>query len=128
MDPDSAEKIEAFIQTLHDIKSLKSPFTLVTHYKLYFQTVHANKSHFKILDDPSGNSFVENPKAPLVDPALTITHYSRNKEQDHLVGIYEEELKEIVEEDETQGKSVSSFLFVVLAQFSSICLFGFRRW
>jgi len=28
----------------------------------------------------------------------------RNKEQDHLVGIYEEELKEIAEEDEEEGK------------------------
>jgi hypothetical protein len=41
--------------------------------------------------------------APLVDPALTTTHYERNKEQNHLVGIFEEELKEIKEEEETQG-------------------------
>lgn len=60
-----------------------------------------------MIDDPSGNSFVENLKAPLVDPALTTTHYERNKEQDHLVGIYEDELKQIKEEDETeQGKDL----------------------
>lgn len=41
--------------------------------------------------------------APLVDPALTTTHYERNKEQNHLVGIFEEELKEIKEEEETEG-------------------------
>lgn len=40
--------------------------------------------------------------APHVDPALTITHFERNKEQDHLVGIYEEELKEIKEEEEEE--------------------------
>ncbi len=53
----------------------------------------------QVIDDPSGNSYVENVNAPLVDPALTTTHYERNKEQDHLVGIYEEELNEINKEE-----------------------------
>nr|CAG4637037.1 EOG090X06TU [Ceriodaphnia reticulata]SVE72958.1 EOG090X06TU [Ceriodaphnia reticulata] len=79
LDPDSAEKIDAFIQVLIETKTLKKPFTIV-------------------IDDPSGNSYVENVNAPLVDPALTTTYYERNKEQDHLVGIYEEELNEIKEE------------------------------
>nr|CAG4647076.1 EOG090X06TU [Megafenestra aurita]SVE92411.1 EOG090X06TU [Megafenestra aurita] len=83
LDPDSAQKIEAFIEVLIETKSLKKQFTIM-------------------IDDPSGNSFVENLKAPLVDPALTTTHYERNKEQDHLVGIYEDELKQIKEEDETE--------------------------
>nr|CAG4634805.1 EOG090X06TU [Alona affinis] len=81
VDPESAEKIDAFIKVLLDLKNLKRSFTI-------------------ILDDPSGNSFVENPNAPQMDPALTATHYVRSKEQDHLVGIYEEELKEIAEEEE----------------------------
>nr|SVE75146.1 EOG090X06TU [Daphnia dolichocephala] len=84
MDPDSAEKIEAFIQVLIDTKKCEKPFTL-------------------IVDDPSGNSFVENLNAPLADPALMITHFERNKEQDHLVGIYEEELKKIKEEEEEES-------------------------
>nr|SVE74204.1 EOG090X06TU [Daphnia barbata] len=83
LDPDSAEKIEAFVQVLVDMKKCEKPFTL-------------------IVDDPSGNSFVENLNAPLVDPALMITHFERNKEQNHLVGIYEEELKEIREEEEEE--------------------------
>lgn len=57
----------------------------------------------KVLDDPSGNSFIENLNAPKVDPALSVSHYTRNKDQDHLVGIYEEELKEIKEEEEPEG-------------------------
>nr|SVE80747.1 EOG090X06TU [Daphnia magna] len=86
LDPESAEKIEAFIQVLIDTKKCEKPFTL-------------------IIDDPSGNSFVENLNAPHVDPALTITHFERNKEQDHLVGIYEEELKEIKEEEEEEEET-----------------------
>nr|SVE76406.1 EOG090X06TU [Daphnia longispina] len=84
LDSDSAEKIEAFIQVLTDTKKCEKPFTIV-------------------IDDPSGNSFVENLNAPLVDPALTTTQYERNKEQNHLVGIFEEELKEIKEEEETEA-------------------------
>ena len=56
-----------------------------------------------MIDDPSGNSHVENLNAPLVDPSLTTNHYQRNKEQDHLVGIFEEELKEIAAESEGEG-------------------------
>ena len=56
---------------------------------------------------------MENPNAPAADPSLSITHYLRNKEQDHLVGIYEEELKEIAEEDEEghyfQNNAICSF-------------------
>nr|SVE73578.1 EOG090X06TU [Daphnia atkinsoni] len=81
LDPESAEKIDAFIQVLVDTKTCKKPFTI-------------------IIDDPSGNSFVENLNAPLADSALTITHFERNKQQDHLVGIYEEELEEIKKEEE----------------------------
>ena len=59
-----------------------------------------------MIDDPSGNSHIENLNAPLVDPSLHTNHYQRDKEQDHLIGIYEEELKEIVEEDEEEGSSL----------------------
>jgi hypothetical protein len=48
--------------------------------------------------------------APLVDPALTTTHYERNKEQNHLVGIYEEELKEIKEEEEEEQEETQGIL------------------
>ncbi|GAU97610.1 hypothetical protein RvY_08879-2 [Ramazzottius varieornatus] len=40
-----------------------------------------------VIDDPSGNSFVENPHAPNPDPGLTIRTYARNQELDELVGI-----------------------------------------
>ncbi|XP_018418241.1 PREDICTED: zinc finger protein ZPR1, partial [Nanorana parkeri] len=63
-----ANKIDAFIAKLQSLKDGETPFTF-------------------LLDDPSGNSFVENPFAPQKDENLTVTHYRRSKEQDSLLGI-----------------------------------------
>jgi len=40
-----------------------------------------------IIDDPAGNSFVENPFAPTTDPNLTVKYYSRTPEQDKSLGL-----------------------------------------
>eukprot|EP00903_Cladosiphon_okamuranus_P005534 g5511.t1 len=40
-----------------------------------------------VVDDPSGNSFVENPSAPNRDIALTTTHYTRTAQQDLFLGL-----------------------------------------
>ncbi|CAN0260409.1 unnamed protein product, partial [Laminaria digitata] len=40
-----------------------------------------------VVDDPSGNSFVENPSAPNKDPALTTVHYTRTATQDMSLGL-----------------------------------------
>ncbi|XP_030077867.1 zinc finger protein ZPR1 isoform X1 [Microcaecilia unicolor] len=68
MDQDIAAKIEAFIVKLRFLKEVASPFTF-------------------ILDDPSGNSFVENPNAPQKDEALTVTYYKRSFQQDSILGL-----------------------------------------
>ena len=41
----------------------------------------------QILDDPSGNSFIENRLAPDVDPFLSMDRYSRTNEQEVQLGI-----------------------------------------
>ncbi|XP_077775462.1 zinc finger protein ZPR1 isoform X2 [Podarcis muralis] len=73
--PDVAEKIEEFICKLKRLKDVESAFTF-------------------ILDDPSGNSFVENPHAPQRDEALVVTHYRRTAQQAALLGIEADEPKE----------------------------------
>ncbi len=40
-----------------------------------------------VLDDPAGNSFVENPNAPLRDPCLTLRNYIRTAAQDEALGL-----------------------------------------
>merc|ERR1711977_724125 len=62
MQPEIAEKIDECIATLTKYRSGEIPFTL-------------------ILDDTSGNSFIENPFAPDEDPALTMEHFVRTKQQ-----------------------------------------------
>ncbi|NXD42660.1 ZPR1 protein, partial [Copsychus sechellarum] len=68
MDKEVARKIDEFIGKLRQLKEVNSPFTF-------------------ILDDPSGNSFVENPRAPQRDEALVVTHYRRSPQQAAVLGL-----------------------------------------
>ncbi|XP_070815741.1 zinc finger protein ZPR1 [Chaetodon trifascialis] len=67
-DPEVAEKIDEFIQKLRKLKEVESEFTLV-------------------IEDPSGNSFVENPVAPQKDEALTVSWFKRTAQQDIQLGL-----------------------------------------
>lgn len=62
VDPQSAEAIDQFLVKLKACATGDLSFTLV-------------------LDDPAGNSFIENPFAPAPDPSLTIKFYDRTPEQ-----------------------------------------------
>ena len=42
---------------------------------------------FQQLDDPSGNSFIENPVAPKADPNLSRSYFMRTLEQDQVLGL-----------------------------------------
>lgn len=58
--------------------------------------------HFTVvLDDPAGNSYIENPCAPAHDPKMTIKHYNRTPEQNLAIGLNETEpiSQEITDED-----------------------------
>lgn len=65
--PSEAESIDAYIDRLRQLKELKTPFRL-------------------ILEDISGNSFIENPLAPSTDHQLKTSHFSRSQEQNELLG------------------------------------------
>ncbi|NXE93592.1 ZPR1 protein, partial [Menura novaehollandiae] len=67
-DKEVAGKIDEFIAKLRQLKEVNSPFTF-------------------ILDDPSGNSFVENPHAPQRDEALMVAHYRRSPQQCAMLGL-----------------------------------------
>uniref|UniRef100_A0A4W4G0V9 Zinc finger protein ZPR1 n=1 Tax=Electrophorus electricus TaxID=8005 RepID=A0A4W4G0V9_ELEEL len=71
-DPDVANKLDQFIQRLKKLKDVEEEFTL-------------------IIDDPSGNSFIENPFAPQKDQALSVSHYKRTPEQNAALGIQDYE-------------------------------------
>lgn len=40
-----------------------------------------------ILDDPSGDSFIENPNAPAKDPKMSVNFYKRTPEQNEMLGL-----------------------------------------
>ncbi|XP_028052052.1 zinc finger protein ZPR1-like isoform X1 [Camellia sinensis] len=67
VDPQSAESIDRFLPKLRACAKGESPFTI-------------------ILDDPAGNSFIENPFAPSPDPSSTIKFYERTPEQQASLG------------------------------------------
>ncbi|XP_042538835.1 zinc finger protein ZPR1 isoform X3 [Dipodomys spectabilis] len=80
-----AERIDEFIVKLKELKQVASPFTL-------------------IIDDPSGNSFVENPHAPRKDDDLVVTHYSRTLQQAEMLGLQAEAPEEKPEEEDLRNE------------------------
>ncbi|KAL7089665.1 hypothetical protein ACP275_13G198100 [Erythranthe tilingii] len=67
VDPKTAEAIDEFLIKLKACATGNSHFTF-------------------ILDDPTGNSFIENPYAPSQDPTLTIKFYDRTPEEHAALG------------------------------------------
>ncbi|KAF8709849.1 hypothetical protein HU200_029562 [Digitaria exilis] len=67
VDPQKAEAIDQFLVKLRSLGSGEAAFTF-------------------ILDDPAGNSFIENPHAPSSDPLLSVRFYERTREQQAALG------------------------------------------
>jgi ZPR1 zinc finger protein len=89
-DPAGADAVDAFLERLRAVRSGEAlPFTL-------------------ILDDPSGNSFLENVHAPRPDPALRVRHYVRSVEQSHAMGMYAESAGVGVSGVDDEGNPLSS--------------------
>merc|ERR1719410_1909584 len=90
LDPDGAEQIDKFVARIQDTLRLAEPFTLE-------------------IDDPTGNSFIENPHAPAADPGREVNNYQRSDKQNHQLGLYSQEelqtaedpvLQRVTEEEE----------------------------
>ncbi|CAG9577699.1 unnamed protein product [Danaus chrysippus] len=69
--PEHAQQIDEFVTKLEELKSLQKTWTL-------------------IIEDITGNCFVENPEAPKKDPRCVRTDFKRSKEDDIKLGIYTE--------------------------------------
>lgn len=67
-DPVTAQKIDEYIDNLKEYRDFKKlPFTF-------------------IVEDPSGNSFVQNPSAPTRDHYCKMTKWIRSKEEYEIMG------------------------------------------
>ena len=84
VDPDTALKIDEFIEKLERMcEGEDMPY------------------HFKI-DDPSGNSYIQNPHAPANDVYVTTTNYKRSKKQLAEMGFVDND--QVDDEEEAKGE------------------------
>ncbi|KAK9528551.1 hypothetical protein VZT92_012704 [Zoarces viviparus] len=97
-DPEVAEKIDGFIRKLRELKEVEEEFTLV-------------------IEDPSGNSFVENPTAPQKDEALTVSHFKRTAQHDMQLGLRADD---DLEDEAPAGNDIDAMRDEVLA-FNTNC-------
>eukprot|EP00271_Cylindrocystis_brebissonii_P001142 TRINITY_DN11448_c0_g1_i1.p1 TRINITY_DN11448_c0_g1~~TRINITY_DN11448_c0_g1_i1.p1 ORF type:complete len:547 (-),score=112.32 TRINITY_DN11448_c0_g1_i1:507-2075(-) len=67
VDPELAERLDGFLAQLDACAGGERSFTM-------------------LLDDPAGNSFIQNPLAPAPDPLLTAEHYTRTPQQTEALG------------------------------------------
>ncbi|XP_073324326.1 zinc finger protein ZPR1 [Pagrus major] len=91
--PEVADKIDEFIQKLKKLKEVENEFTVV-------------------IEDPSGNSFVENPVAPQKDEALAVSRFKRTVEQDIKLGLKAED--DLGEDEEPAGNDLEAMRSEVL--------------
>ncbi|XP_042365419.1 zinc finger protein ZPR1 [Plectropomus leopardus] len=96
-DAEVADRIEEFIQKLKKLKEVDEEFTVV-------------------IEDPSGNSFVENPVAPQKDEALTVSFFNRTIQQDVQLGLRADDALD----EEPAGNSIEDMRNEVLA-FNTNC-------
>ncbi|CAH2064773.1 unnamed protein product, partial [Iphiclides podalirius] len=89
--PDAAAQIDAFVLRLQALKNIERPWTL-------------------LLEDISGNCFVENPEAPSKDPRCDRTDFPRTKEQDHALGVFtHEEVSATTNGDASEIPEIGSY-------------------
>jgi zinc finger protein len=72
--PETAEQINQFINKLQILKNVDEPFII-------------------LFEDISGNTVVQNPKAPQKDEGCEINLFKRTVQQNHILGIYIENEK-----------------------------------
>ncbi|XP_076935701.1 zinc finger chaperone ZPR1-like [Bidens hawaiensis] len=89
VDPQTAKAIDEFILKLRACATGTSSFTF-------------------ILDDPAGNSFIENPYAPSPDPSLSIDFYERTPEQQALIGYLVDQSQTREHENDTSSNNQTS--------------------
>lgn len=89
--------IDGIISRAIDGLNQQQPLRKIEHEELYnqiekiisvLQDYFDNKQHFTFsIDDPAGNSYVENLCAPKSDPQLQITYYKRTAAQSEAIGL-----------------------------------------
>ncbi|KRY79792.1 Zinc finger protein ZPR1 [Trichinella pseudospiralis] len=72
---------------------------LITFVDKLSQLINCETEFSMIIDDPSGNSFIENPNPEKIDTQLTTIHYHRSLQQEKLLGLVADDVEESNDED-----------------------------
>ncbi|KAL1238767.1 Zinc finger protein [Trichinella spiralis] len=72
---------------------------LITFVDKLSQLINCETEFSMIIDDPSGNSFIENPHPEKIDTQLTTIHYHRSLQQEKLLGLVADDVEESNDED-----------------------------
>ncbi|KAN0043300.1 hypothetical protein ACTA71_010945 [Dictyostelium dimigraforme] len=86
---ESKEELLGFVSKLSNLLMVDEPFKF-------------------IVDDPSGNSFIENPNAPKADPNLKVTTYTRTAEQNASLGLGEQQQQQDSGKQTKQNERVTT--------------------
>ena len=85
---DSISTVEGVIdQAIKGLKTVEANPKLTEFIELLTQCQKGLVQFTFVMDDPSGNSFIENPIAPKPDPSLKVDFYKRSKEQMEAIGL-----------------------------------------
>lgn len=87
IDPETTAKLDAFLDKLDACSRGEMEFSVT-------------------LDDPAGNSFLENPYAPQQDPRAHIVHYKRTRAQNESVGMDPDAVERSEAEPKPEGVPV----------------------
>uniref|UniRef100_A0A915CTF2 Zinc finger ZPR1-type domain-containing protein n=1 Tax=Ditylenchus dipsaci TaxID=166011 RepID=A0A915CTF2_9BILA len=88
--PETAEKIDAFLIRLNSLLEVKQPWTLK-------------------LKDPSGNCFIQNPDPLHVDPRCITSHYCRSLDEEKLLGFVADDAQEKTADKNPQEEEWKSY-------------------
>jgi len=102
--PEDAANIDQYVARIEELLRLTAPFTLT-------------------IEDPSGNSFIENPWAPGPDPGRSLELFLRSREQDNMLGLYSQEQlrEEYVQEEEAPSALTEARLQEEVLSFPTNC-------
>ena len=106
---DSISTIEGVLEQAYEgLKMAEQTPKLVEFLENLHQCVKGLVQFDLILDDPSGNSFIENPSAPNKDPQLDVSFYNRTPEQNEAIGLMKKPQADNFQVDDKDREQIDS--------------------
>ena len=106
---DSISTIEGFLkQTYLCLQTTEQKSKLNEFFEKFNKCSKVLFEYDLIVDDPSGNSFIENPKAPETDPNLEVSYYKRTEEQNEAIGLEDNQENDSISLDDDSDEHIDS--------------------